>query len=142
MKRKISYILPLLCSVLTVIAVTSCRQAPINGKLDGQWQVMTIEHLTEGRTETPHVATYIDLNLHVVNLRRNSAGGAVAGNMNYDKTASTVSMDFPYNQDSDGFLALRMWGIYTNPVVFEIIKLDGKQLVMRSPASIVTCRRF
>lgn len=94
------------------------------------------------RTETPHVATYIDLNLHVVNLRRNSAGGTVAGNMNYDKTASTVSMDFPYNQDSDGFLALRMWGIYTNPVVFEIIKLDGKQLVMRSPASIVTCRRF
>lgn len=38
MKRKISYILPLLCSVLTVIAVTSCRKAPINGKLNGQWQ--------------------------------------------------------------------------------------------------------
>ena len=102
---------------------------------------MTIEHLTEGRIETPHVATYIDLNLHVVNLRRNSAGGTVAGNMNYDKTASTVSMDFPYNQDSDGFPRSDV-GIYTNPVVFEIIKLDGKQLVMRSPASIVTCRRF
>ena len=51
-------------------------------------------------------------------------------------------MDFPYSQSESGAAALRQYGIYTNPVVFEVLKADRKQLVLRTPETVITCRRY
>lgn len=145
MKKITTILLPAICAVTILLSLSSCRKASINGKLDAQWQIMKIEHLADGTVETPELRSYINLNLHVVNLRyvRNESAGMVySGNMHYDKDKSTLTMDFPYNKDSDKLKALQQWGIYTNPIVFDIMKLDNKQLVLKSPETIVTCRRY
>ena len=132
--------------VLMLTAFGSCRKAPINGKIDGQWQIMSVEWLEDGRDLTPLLRSYIDINLHVMQLRNVAqaeyAGSLYSGNMVYDKTASTITVDFPYNLEGTALLALQPWGIYTNPVTFEIIKLDGKQLILKTPQTLVTCRRY
>lgn len=146
MKNKIFFCIALLFGIVSLISLPSCRKAPINGKLDAQWQIMKIEHIEDGVEQIPALRTYIDINLHVVNLRNVSlnetAGPLIAGNLNYDKDAATVTMDFPYNTEGEKLRALQAWGIYSNPVVFHIVKLDGKQLILKSSESIVTCRRY
>lgn len=134
----------ILCAVamvLSLFTLCACRKAPINGQLDGQWQIMNVELTADGSNITSPTRSYIDINLHVVNLR-NIRGALIAGNLSYDKDASRLTLDFPYNAEGDAFLLLREWGIYQTPVTLEIIKLDGSQLVLRSPETIITCRRF
>ena len=130
-----------LVAILSLLTFGACRKAPINGKLDGQWQIMSIELTADGSAANPKLRSYIDINLHVVNLR-NTANNLVAGNLSYDKDNSRLTLDFPYNTGGDAFLLLREWGIYQTPVTLDIIKLDSKQLVLRSPETIITCRRF
>ena len=133
-------------AVLLMTAFGSCRKAPINGKLDGQWQIKSVEWLEDGSDISPLLRSYIDINLHVMQLRNvsmsESAGSVYSGNMVYDKSASTITVHFPYNLEGTPLLALQAWGIYTNPVTFEIIKLDGKQLILKTPQTLVTCRRY
>ncbi len=146
MKGKILSFIIIVCGVAAMLSLSSCRKAPINGKLDAQWQIMKIEHLGEDTEWIPTQRSYIDINLHVVNLRnvtQDEQGGAViAGNLNYDKNGATVTMDFPYNTEGEKLQALQSWGIYSNPVVFHIVKLDGKQLILKSSETVVTCRRY
>lgn len=145
MKNKIFFCIALLFGIISLISLPSCRKTPINGKLDAQWQIMKIEYLEDAEEWTPEQRRYIDINLHVVNLRsvseNESSGAVIAGNLNYDKGTSTVTMDFPYNTGNSVF-ALQSWGIYSNPVFFHIIKLDGKELILKSSETIVTCRRY
>ena len=62
--------------------------------------------------------------------------------MTYDKDAETISCDFPYVKDEDVETQLGAYGIFSNPVKMDIVKLDGKSLVIRTDKSIITCRRF
>lgn len=144
--KKLSYISALICMAMMIMLPVGCRKAPINGKLDAQWQIMSIENKKTGEVETPANRRYIDFGLHVVNLRSvtstDGPGAVYSGNLSYDKGASTVAMDFPYNKEGDSFNNLGKWGIFTNPVKFDIVRLDSKQLVLSSPESVITCRRF
>ena len=134
------------CVLVCTILVGGCRKAPINGKLDGQWQIMKIELTDDGTVTTPEWRAYIDINLHVVNLTTVTTaevqGDRVCGNLIYDKSASTMTLDFPYNTEGSKLERLKVWGIYSNPVTFDIVKVNGKELVIRSARSIVTCRRY
>lgn len=134
-------ILTAFVTIMSLLLFDGCRKAPINGKLDGQWQIMNIELTADGSDASPAIRSYIDINLHVVNLR-NIHQSLIAGSLNYDKDASWLTLDFPYNAEGDALLRLREWGIYQTPVTFDIVKLDSKQLVLRSPETIITCRRF
>ncbi len=135
---KIRYILPAtLAFIFTIIlCLTGCRNASHNGKLDAQWQVMTVENTDDGSITHPH-KIYMCLTSHVVNLYP----GDYAGNFSYDEEKGIFTLDFPYREKPTDS-RLYQWGIYDNPVTFTILKLDGKQLVIRSGHSVVTCRRF
>lgn len=124
-----------------MLMMGSCRKASDNGKLDGQWQIMTIETLDNGEVTEPSQRIYICINLHVVQLTRNG-GSSASGNMQYDKATGEIHWDFPYHETQAQINALREWGIYSNPVTFHIVKLDGKSLVLKSDKTVVTCRRF
>lgn len=134
------------CLAIIILAAGGCRKMPINGKLDGQWQIMKIENLQDGSDVTSVYRSYIDISLHVVNLRNvsldESAGSVISGNMKYDKGGNTLYMDFPYNTEGSKLDQLQLWGIYSNPVTFDIVKLDGKQLILKSPETLITCRRY
>ena len=133
----------MLCLTLvsSLFILGSCRKASDNGKLDGQWQIMGIETLDDAKSFVPEKRLYICLNLHVVQLT--TAGGVgVSGNMRYEKGTGEIDWDFPYHETETGKSALRQWGVYSNPVTFHVVKLDGKSLVLKSDKSVITCRRF
>ncbi len=118
------------------LALTGCfNHRYINGDLDGQWQIMEIE-LADGVVEKP-AQTYYCINFHTVNLTAVGASSA-PGNMQYDKDASTLSMQFPYSKDGD----LRRWGISGSEVVFDIRELKRDRLVLQNDEATITCRKF
>lgn len=126
--------------VLGLIILVGCRKASDNGKIDGQWQIMGIENLETGKTTVPYPRRYIAINLHVVQLT-DIKGVQYSGNMRYDKTGETLYWDFPWNKPERD-PALESWGIYTNPVEAHILKLDNKSLVLKTPQTVIICRRF
>lgn len=140
--RRYRQAFPFLAVALAILISASllggCRKASDNGKLDAQWQIMKIENTADGTVSIPAESRYICFNLHVVNL----FPGHYAGNLRYDKDESRITLDFPYDTDASGLAALAEFGIPSNPVTFDILKLDGKELVLRAPGSVITCRRF
>lgn len=130
--------LPLLAVIACLIlCLGGCRKAPINGKLDGQWQIMSVE--TPDTVYTPAERVYICFNLHVVNLT-NLHNDVYAGNLSYSD--GRIAMDFPYQEHPSQMKVLNRWGIYANPVVFDVAELTGSRLLMVSPQSTITLRRF
>lgn len=125
----------LLC--MLALLVSSCSKMPINGKLDGQWQLMSIE--SDDGVRIPEERIYICFNLHVVNLT-DLHNNVYAGNLHY--ADDKVSMDFPYMEDAWGRKELAKWGIYENPIVFEVKTLTNKQLILQSSKNVLTLRRF
>lgn len=123
------------------LGVTSCRKASDNGKLDGQWQIMSIEEISSGKLLPLDKQLHICINLHVIQLTQK--GGVVcSGNLAYDKNGGKLSCDFPYNTSPAAIKNLNQWGIYSNPVNFEVVELNGKTMVLKSDVTIITCRRF
>ena len=143
MKRFGLNIILIICLTVLALGMTSCQKDSINGKLDGQWQIMKIEKLSDGSVEIPASGKYICIYLHVVNLNPSSGymGRPYSGNMSYDKKTGVVTIDFPYNE-GDQVSVLATWGIYSNPVTFHVEFLNNKQLELRSDDAIITCRRY
>lgn len=131
----------LMTAFVVICALSGCRKVSHNGKLDGQWQIMKIENLETSEEIVPENRMYICFNLHVVQLTSVGFGNA-SGNMQYDKKAGILNWDFPYNTDESGLNRLSKWGIYTNPVRLEVLKINGSTLILKTPETIITCRRF
>lgn len=136
-------------AVLALGVLPGCNKMPINGKLDGNWQIMQIELPAEDGTyvaTVPELRRYFNISLHVFQMRYvtagESPGRAESGNLSYDKKEGRFTVDFPYNTDAGGMKWLEPYGVYSNPVTFEILRLDSKNLVVRTPESIITCRRY
>lgn len=126
----------LLVLTISMFMLCSCLKGSINGDLDGQWQIMQIEH--NGADVALEGRKYICVYLHVVQL---TEGGVFTdGNMVYDK--SSVSFSFPYAQEGYKLKKLEEWGIYTNPVKFDIEQLDRKTLILSNSDTRIICRRF
>lgn len=147
MKNKIRLLFtrPLMVAFIAALGLiiigTGCRKRSPNGKLDGQWQVQTVEVRATSEVTEPYPKLYYAMNLHVVSLRGSTSA---TGNMHYSKDEGEVTMDFPYLGDKvEGpSKPLAPYGIYRNPVTFRVLKLTGSQLVLESEESVVTMRRF
>lgn len=132
-------VLAIIC--LMGIGLAGCRKASENGKLDGQWQVMSVEDFSTGEITTPAVRSYICMNLHVVHLSL-TGGDLITGNMQYDKKNETLSWHFPYINEPVGMASIENWGLYSNPLTLQVVKLDGKTLILKTDRTLITCRRF
>lgn len=126
----------MIAAVMLMLLTGSCRKAPINGKLDAQWQVTSIE-FADGSPSIGKSRLYFNFYLHVVQL---TGASGITGNMVYSD--NKIAMDFPNNVTEDKLKQLTRYGIMRNPVVFEVLKLDGSTLVMKSDETTITCRRF
>ena len=56
-----------------MLGISSCDKAPINGKLDGRWQLMTIEY-TNGKIEECN-RIYYSIQLHLVEISAKGGNG-------------------------------------------------------------------
>lgn len=153
MKRLLTRIISVLSAVVMLSAMSSCRKAPINGALDGQWQLMTVDR-ADGTQIVPEHRVYYCFYLHTSNLMSPNVDKATA-NMTYVKDKE-LTLEFPYETserlewfyiDPDDCVSLP--DISENPdatgvtIRFDIKKLDSSSLVMESVAGTVfTFRRY
>ena len=133
------YISSVLCILMLVFA-NGCGKNPINGDLDGQWQVMDI--VPEAPETSVQGRLYMCFNLHVCQLTSYGSGAQAAGNLKFDSQNNTLSLDFPDIQSERGLNILKQYGIYSNPVTFEIEMLNSSNLILRDGDVLVVLRKF
>lgn len=133
-KTFFSNVAAILATIILFAAAVSCQKRGINGDLDGQWRIISIENLQDDTTTEP-TGLFICFNLHTVNLTR----GVVAhtGNMVHD--GDMIALEFPYNTDNT---SLNEWGIFSWQTTFEITHLTGKDLTLRSESAIINLKKF
>lgn len=123
--------------LLVLLMPTSCEKTPINGDLDGQWQVMSV---TPEPTDNPiEERLYYCFSLHVCQLTY-YGGVFTSGNLRFD--GKTIYLDFPYADSELSIRKLRQYGITENPITFNVEHLDKKSLILRHGDTVVTMRKF
>lgn len=132
------------CSLIFALSFSllsaGCGKAPMNGHLDGQWQVMSVE------PEAPEIIfqnrLYMCFYMHTCQLTEYGSGIWTSGNMKYEKGKS-LWLDFPDLSSSTVAPAkLKQFGIYRNPVSFTVDYIDNKKMILRNDDAIVTLRKF
>lgn len=134
------YFLCLLAGLLTIIGLAGCNKHPVNGDLDGQWQVVNV-------TPEPSVIIYPErlymcFSLHVCQLMGSDLGHHDSANMIYNEDERTLYLDFPYITTPESLARLAQYGIYSNPVTFDVELLSGNSLILRDGDVRVVLRRF
>lgn len=135
-----------------VLGTSSCNKRPINGDLDGQWQLMTADY-PDGKQVTPDRQLYFCFFLHTANLR---GSGSYTANMVYVKD-SYITLEFPYTDDAS---KLKPYMISPddcttppssahNPeskgvmVRLDIVSLSSSRLMMRTATgTVLSLRKF
>lgn len=135
MKSNLRTLICLSTIIFIVAFSTGCRKAYINGDLDGQWQVMSIEY-QDGTLVSPE-RTYYRINLHTMQLFAVGYGQQTA-NMTYDRDEASIYCDFPRSDVK----ALSRYGISSNPVNFKILEMTSKKLVLSTDGTVISCRKF
>lgn len=126
-------------AAMCCLVFAGCQKSPINGKLDGQWQVMSI--VPEPAPQVAFGRKYYCFSLHVVQLTEAGFQAWTAGNMAY--SGNKLTMEFPYAETSQHIRNVLLdYGITSNPVTFDVVKLDSKQLVLSNASTTITLRRF
>ena len=142
--KKIKYVYGLMAMLFVGLLATGCRDLPTNGKLDNQWQILTIEY-PDGHTDNPEGTLYYCFYRDIVQLTH----GGVVATANLSQEGSTLTMQFPYSTASQ----LTPWGLTvadgepTNvkgPVyTVKIDHLSDRTLQMTTSLGVsITCRRY
>lgn len=126
-----------LSALLLLLISASCQKAPINGDLDGQWQVMDVS--PEPEVKIIEANLYYCFYLHVCQLSYYD-GMFASGNMNFN--GKTLSLDFPSISAPISKLKLAQYGITENPITFTVEHLDKKSLILKHGDTTVTMRKF
>ena len=128
---------PLFLSI--IFFISSCQKAPINGDLDGMWQIMEVDPEPDEILIPERL--YYNFYLHVVQLTY-YGGAFTTGNLIYDKEKGIIQIEFPNAPALDSILKLRQYGVYTNPVIFQVEYLDKNKLILKNDEATVTLRKF
>lgn len=132
--RHISLLL-LLC---VLFAFAACEKRPVNGDLDGQWQLVGIER--DG-VFTPGDGRYLRIQLDVAQLAR-SGWVPYEGTGKMTHTGDVLTIDFVNCHTAEDLAMLQAWGVYENPSVYKIEELTSKRLVLKAGNTKSTWRKF
>lgn len=126
-----------------LLGISSCNKAPVNGKLDGRWQLMTIENADGDIEECYRI--YYSIQLHLVEISdKGGKGGTFIGRFSYEDDEVTVS-EFRHrgNEEELATLAeLKPFGLYSPITHFKVEKATGDKLVLRSDDARLSFRKF
>lgn len=134
--------------IIVLLQLFSCDKLPINGKLDGMWQLMEIEY-TNGIVEHPE-KTYYSIQLHLIKLSKVYEGSLHGSNaVNYvgrfEYTAdSLVIKDLRANKDEDLVTKEQLIPFGLNGPVdrFKIEKLTNDKMILQSGSVMLSFRKF
>ena len=120
-------------AVLLILIVSACGKTPINGDLDGRWQIMRIEYAS-GEEETPERA-YYSVALHTINLMQVGVTSQT-GNMEY--IGDSLFVEMPISKIED----LLPFGMNGTEQRFGVKELTSKHLVLQSDYARLEFRKF
>ena len=120
-------------AVLLILIVSACGKTPINGDLDGRWQILKIEYVS-GEEETPERA-YYSVALHTINLMQVGVTSQT-GNMEY--TGDSLFVEMPVSKIED----LLPFGMNDTKQHFGVKELTSKHLVLQSDYARLEFRKF
>ena len=120
-------------AILLMLIVGACGKMPINGDLDGRWQIMKIEYAS-GEEETPERA-YYSVALHTINLMQVGVTSQT-GNMEY--TGDSLFVEMPVSKIEN----LLPFGMNGTEQRFGVKELTSKQLVLQSDYARLEFRKF
>ena len=120
-------------AVLLILIVSACGKTPINGDLDGRWQIMKIEYAS-GEEETPERA-YYSVALHTINLMQVGVTSQT-GNMEY--TGDSLFVEMPISKIEN----LLPFGMNDTKQRFGVKELTSKHLVLQSDYARLEFRKF
>lgn len=123
---------------IIMIMIPGCQKAPINGDLDGQWQVMTVEPEAPETIITERM--YYCFSLHTCQLSMYGSGIWASGNIVFNN--NLLTLDFPDANSDLNIARLKQYGIYSNPVTFTIEHLDKNKLILRDGEVTISLRKF
>lgn len=126
-------------AMILLLAAGGCQKEPINGDLDGQWQVIDV---TPQAPETIiNERLYYCFSLHTVQLSYYGPGPWTSGNiLKYGD--NTLVLEFPYADAYISIDKLKQYGIYSNPVSFTIEHLDKNRMTLRDGDVVISLRKF
>ena len=118
---------------LLLLMASACGKMPINGDLDGRWQIMKIEYAS-GEEEMPERA-YYSVALHTINLMKVDVTSQT-GNMEY--TGDSLFVVMPVSKVED----LLPFGMNGMEQRFGVKELTSKYLVLQSDYARLEFRKF
>ena len=118
---------------LLLLMASACGKMPINGDLDGRWQIMKIAYAS-GEEEAPERA-YYSVVLHTINLMKVDVTSQT-GNMEY--TGDSLFVEMPISKIED----LLPFGMNDTKQRFGVKELTSKQLVLQSDYARLEFRKF
>lgn len=141
-KLSVNILLLCLCSWL----LFSCQKEPMNGKADGHWQLMSIE-TTDGTVHPCERIYYsIQLQLIDINEKGNKQYGNFIGRFHYDQEAEKIEVkEFRRRYHEDQLATVEQllpFGMNSTETTFDVIKANGKTLILKSDYATLTLRSF
>lgn len=137
--------LHILFTVFLLLFMSACGKFPMNGKLDGMWQLMSIVPNGKEIIDTKEQQLYYSVQLELLALQR-------VGGMHYlgrfiQTSDSLIVYDFRQFITGDNSTQavsgdLAPWGIEGTSERFGIEKLNGDNMVLRSENVLLTFRKF
>lgn len=147
---------PLLPSAfaLLLLLLPSCDKVPMNGDLDGMWQLTSIATPDTTR-DTRSQAVYISFQLHLVQWNNVARGSQFFSHFTHTAD-SLLFYDFAHpskyavdNNENEWVTPAEMheglfdaWGIHTIDARFSIRRLDPHNLTLESADTTLTFRKF
>lgn len=146
--RRLPYILFLVLGLL----LASCDKVPVNGKLDGMWQLMEII-TPEGITDVKANKTYISFQLDLSQWQQ----GGVFYYSHFCRTGEYLFFvdmyspakhtpddpdDHPVTQEEIDQGVLAPWGVHTLNPSFLILELTSSKMTLLGDSSTLKFRKF
>lgn len=117
----------------------SCQKAPINGDLDGLWEIMEVYPEIAEKDKLVTDRIFYAFELHICQIRAYGVFEFYA-DMRYD--GNTLWLDIPGELDSYQLQLLRQVGISENPVTFQVEFPDSKTLILSNDQNMIKLRKF
>ena len=126
------------CVVLLISLFSGgCQRLAINGDLDGEWEVMEVDPKPPYTSENTRY--FYNFSHHVCQLTV-YGGVFTSGNLSYHD--NTMGLDLPYIKTPEQKLRLKQYGIYTNPVSFNVYFEKKDRLILSNEDVTITLRKF
>ncbi len=146
MKQEITRYVKTGLLLICCLLFSNCQKAPMNGNADGQWQLMSFE-TTDG-TIHPCKRIYYSIQLQLVEIgnKENDHYETYIGRFNYNRETEKITMSDFRKRSQEEIAAtienLKPFGMNSTETVFDVLKADGKTLILKSEYATLTLRSF